>query len=195
MSPKTSGQFKEIRADKKQLIIDTALNLFANKGYHASSISMIAKEAKISKGLMYNYFDSKEALLREIFEDFIRIIMDLMNPNHDDEITTEEMRDFLSSYFQLVEQNHLYWKLYFQLSVKSEIFDLLVNDFYSEQMEKTQRLINRYFSERFKEPEIEISLFFSMLKGFALDYLHSYKTYPQSKIEGFKKKMFEMFLR
>ena len=64
MSPKTSGQFKEIRADKKQLIIDTALNLFANKGYHASSISMIAKEAKISKGLMYNYFDSKEALLR-----------------------------------------------------------------------------------------------------------------------------------
>ncbi|HOE38972.1 MAG TPA: TetR/AcrR family transcriptional regulator [Bacteroidales bacterium] len=195
MSPKTSGQFKEIRADKKKLIIDTALNLFANKGYHASSISMIAKEAKISKGLMYNYFDSKEALLRAIFEDFIRIIMDLMNPNHDDEITTEEMRDFLSSYFQLVEQNHLYWKLYFQLSVKSEIFDLLVNDSYSEQMEKTQRLINRYFSERFKEPDIEITLFISILKGFALDYLHSNKTYPQSKIEGFKKKMFEMFLR
>ncbi|MDY0315337.1 MAG: TetR/AcrR family transcriptional regulator [Bacteroidales bacterium] len=195
MSPKTADQFEEIRADKRKLILDTALNLFANKGYHASSITMISKKAQISKGLMYNYFESKQALLREIFEDFIRIIMNLMNPDHDDEITTEEMRDFLSFYFKLIEENQVYWKLYFQLSIKKETFEILINDSYSEQMQKSQRLIKRYFAERFDNPDIEISLFTSILKGFALDYLHSNANYSQEKIEAFKKRMFEMFLR
>lgn len=61
--PKTSEQNKKIKEQKREIIISTALNLFADKGFHNTSMEQIASHAKISKGLIYNYFESKDALL------------------------------------------------------------------------------------------------------------------------------------
>ena len=66
--PRTKKQFEEIRKSSREKILSVALELFAKKGYHATSISQIALKAKISKGLMYNYFASKEKLLNEIIQ-------------------------------------------------------------------------------------------------------------------------------
>ena len=66
MSPRTPKQFMEIREEKKTLIMDVALEHFANEGYFTTTINHIARHAGISKGLMYNYFESKEELLTEI---------------------------------------------------------------------------------------------------------------------------------
>jgi AcrR family transcriptional regulator len=56
MCPKTVVQNKIIRQEKKDLILRTALIVFAQEGYHASSVNKIADKANISKGLIYNYF-------------------------------------------------------------------------------------------------------------------------------------------
>jgi len=61
--PRTEKQFEEIREFRKAMIMDVALELFANEGYYPTSISKIASKAGISKGLMYNYFKSKEVLI------------------------------------------------------------------------------------------------------------------------------------
>ena len=53
--PKTKEQFEEIRNKSKAAIIEAALELFANNGFHNTSITQIAKKAGVSKGLMYNY--------------------------------------------------------------------------------------------------------------------------------------------
>ena len=74
MSPRTEKQFEEIRVSKKALIQETALELFATKGYHSTSISMIARTAGISKGLLYNYYESKEDLLNEMLSSHDRNI-------------------------------------------------------------------------------------------------------------------------
>ena len=66
MCPKTVIQNKIIKEEKKDLILRTALKVFAQEGYHASSVNKIANKANISKGLIYNYFESKEDLLRNI---------------------------------------------------------------------------------------------------------------------------------
>lgn len=66
LSPRSKIEFEQIRKDSKQKILDTALKLFGTNGFANTSISMIAKEAGISKGLMYNYFDSKDQLLEAI---------------------------------------------------------------------------------------------------------------------------------
>ena len=83
MPPRTEKQFKEIRKDKKKIILDTSLELFAEKGIHSTSISMIAKKAGISKGLLYNYFDSKEELLKEIVFSGMNEIFNLFDPDKD----------------------------------------------------------------------------------------------------------------
>ncbi|PLX21155.1 MAG: hypothetical protein C0599_08290 [Salinivirgaceae bacterium] len=53
---------------KKEKIVDAAITLFGENGFHNTSISQIAKNAGVSKGLMYNYFESKEELLKYIFD-------------------------------------------------------------------------------------------------------------------------------
>lgn len=48
---------------KRQQLIDTATELFAANGYHATGIDLIAEEAKVSKKTMYSHFRSKEELI------------------------------------------------------------------------------------------------------------------------------------
>ena len=64
--PKTKEQFEEIRNKSKAAIIEAALELFANNGFHNTSITQIAKKAGVSKGLMYNYFKGKNDLLEAV---------------------------------------------------------------------------------------------------------------------------------
>jgi TetR/AcrR family transcriptional regulator, fatty acid metabolism regulator protein len=55
--------------DKRTLILDAAVRIFARKGYHAARVGDIAEEAGVAHGLLYHYFDSKEELLESIFRD------------------------------------------------------------------------------------------------------------------------------
>ena len=115
MSPRHPDQFKQIREEKKALILETALKLFAKNGYHSTSISKIANEAGISKGLLYNYFENKEDLLKHIFNNVIDKIMNKLDPNHDSIITTEEADQFFESFFDTLVKNPEEWKLFYQL--------------------------------------------------------------------------------
>lgn len=53
---------------KKQELKQAAIKLFADQGYHHTSIQQIAKTATISKGAFYNHFDSKEQLFIELMK-------------------------------------------------------------------------------------------------------------------------------
>lgn len=58
-------QVKE-QQDKRNLILDAALYLFSERGFHATTIDMIAEAASVGKGTVYLYFSSKEELLGEL---------------------------------------------------------------------------------------------------------------------------------
>jgi TetR/AcrR family transcriptional regulator, cholesterol catabolism regulator len=54
--------------DRRDQIIDAAMQVFAQKGFVRATNKDIAREAGITTGLIYYYFESKEALLRAIIE-------------------------------------------------------------------------------------------------------------------------------
>lgn len=54
--------------DRREQIIDAATHVFARKGYSNATNKDIAREAGITAGLIYYYFESKEALLYAVFE-------------------------------------------------------------------------------------------------------------------------------
>src|SRR5438093_9194390 len=62
--------------DKRRLILDAAVRVFARKGYHSSRVGDIAEEAGVAHGLLYHYFESKEALLEAVFRDTWSTIVD-----------------------------------------------------------------------------------------------------------------------
>lgn len=55
--------------DKRRLILDAAVRVFARKGYHTCRVGDIAEEAGIAHGLMYHYFASKEEVLATVFRE------------------------------------------------------------------------------------------------------------------------------
>ncbi len=57
------------RTDKRALILEAAIKVFARSGYHGSRIADIAAEAGIAYGLVYHYFKNKEEVLSSIFEE------------------------------------------------------------------------------------------------------------------------------
>lgn len=54
--------------DRREQIIDAAMRVFAQKGFSGATNKDIAHEAAITPGLIYHYFDNKEALLNAIIE-------------------------------------------------------------------------------------------------------------------------------
>jgi TetR/AcrR family transcriptional regulator, fatty acid metabolism regulator protein len=53
--------------EKRKLILDAAIRVFADHGYHGSRVADIAEDAGVAHGLLYHYFSSKEEVLHTIF--------------------------------------------------------------------------------------------------------------------------------
>lgn len=66
MSEKTEERARK-GVDKRRLILDSAVKVFADKGYDGTRISDIARDAEIAYGLVYHYFKNKEEILDTIF--------------------------------------------------------------------------------------------------------------------------------
>jgi AcrR family transcriptional regulator len=54
-------------ADKRRVILDAAVRVFARRGFHTCRVSDIADEAGVAYGLVYHYFSSKEEILDTLF--------------------------------------------------------------------------------------------------------------------------------
>jgi TetR/AcrR family fatty acid metabolism transcriptional regulator len=55
-------------ADKREMILRAAINVFARKGFFNAKVADIAKEARIADGTVYLYFKSKDEILHSIFD-------------------------------------------------------------------------------------------------------------------------------
>lgn len=53
--------------DKRRMILDAAVRVFARQGFHTCRVSDIADEASVAYGLVYHYFSSKEEILNTLF--------------------------------------------------------------------------------------------------------------------------------
>lgn len=71
--------------DKQQAILDAALKLISENGFHGTPMSKIAKQAAVSAGIIYHYFDNKEALIADLYQtikrEYITHIAQGLDPN------------------------------------------------------------------------------------------------------------------
>jgi AcrR family transcriptional regulator len=203
MSPRTQEQFEEMREERKALIMNVALEHFAKEGYHKTTISHIARHAGMSKGLMYNYFTSKESLLFEIIMRSVNEMYSDFDRNKDGYLTEEEFEFFIRRLFMMMKEKKTFWRLIFQLVMQNEVREKLVNMFPSSGifMEENKIIPDQAFLNsivttltdyfiRKKEKEKsdydtyrELNLFTLMLKGFALSYV-----YTDDNDEGYHEK-------
>lgn len=193
MSPRTPRQFEEIREEKRAHIMNVALEHFSNVGFHATTISHIAKHAGISKGLIYNYFNSKEELLTGIINRSLTEVYQYFDPNRDGYLTGEEFELFIRKAFNLLREKRQFWRLLFGIMLQRGVYENLFNSKIGtikigtvplkEFSENMLFQMTDYFRRKQEikgpgyDPVIEMIMFTNAMKGFALTFIFSDQLY------------------
>jgi len=181
--PRSSEQFDDIRKQKKKLIMDTALELFAENGFHATSISQIAKKAGISKGLTYNYFKSKDEILDQIVKTGFDSIYSHFDLNHDGVLTTEEFKYFIRKSLDVISDNKRFWKLYTMLLMQSDLAESVIKK-YSDSSASINQTIKKFIeSKGSKDPEGDLMIISSLLKGATMFIISAPDYFPAKELE------------
>jgi TetR/AcrR family transcriptional regulator, fatty acid metabolism regulator protein len=78
MSSGASAPRAKASADKRRVILDAAVRVFARQGFHACRVSDIADEAGVAYGLVYHYFASKDEVLDTLFLERWNVMLELI---------------------------------------------------------------------------------------------------------------------
>jgi len=192
MSPRSKKQFEELREEKKALIMDVALHHFANHGYKATTINHIARHAGISKGLMYNYFRSKEELLSDIIDKSVKELYEYFDMNKDGYLSDDEFEYFIRRMATVLNEKQNFWRLFFQVLMQNEVRIHFLNTFLGTEtllrsaqnykegsfISRIMTMIRDYFVRKKEtrgpdyDPFLELNMFILTLKGLALTYIY-----------------------
>ena len=180
--PRTTEQNEQIRAETRAVIINSAMRLFAQKGYATTTTRNIAAEAGLSVGLMYHYFDSKERLLQAVFDHVMarideRLIAVMQNSPPDDLLA-----NLLKAIFDLLASEPEFWALFYMLRTQPAIMVVLGDAF----RERTAHLRNCFVEELAKRdrdnPALEAYYLYSVVEGAIQQYLLDPGNYPLTEI-------------
>jgi len=99
-------KFLNLNPEKQDRILNSALKEFAQKGYQNASTNEIVKEAEISKGLLFHYFNNKKDLYLFLHDHFIDIFMEEIHAkiNWTEKDIFERYRDIARLKFQVYQK-------------------------------------------------------------------------------------------
>lgn len=191
MSPRTKEQLTEIRQKSKENIENIALELFALKGYHATSISQIAEKAGISKGLLYNYFESKEHLLDSVITKVYDEIMQIaqMSENLPAEKQIEQM---IIRTIDHLKKNTTFWRLFIFLVYQSDVQKKLKEHYEKLRDDYTNFVVKLFEEIGSKNPEMEAMMLGTLFDGIGLNYVTAPDGYPIDKMSDY---LIEVFVK
>lgn len=105
------------KEQKRDAILDAAIRVFAERGFHGSRISDVAKEAGVAEGTIYLYFKSKDDLLLSIFSRRVGAFVKALRVEVETkESPVEKLRTVVGYHFQ-----HLYRDPYLAQVIQIEL--------------------------------------------------------------------------
>ncbi len=183
MAPRSPEQFAEIRELRKHQILEAALHVFAEDSYHGSSMAAVAKKAKISKGLIYNYFKSKEEILVSLVIDVFDEVMDQMDLNLDKPLDKDGFIKVIEKSVDEVVKNPQRWKLYMSLSFQPDVTPILM----AQMLPKIQPFmvaVNNYFMGKgYEDPMTMMRYYSAVLDGVQMHILMDPDNFPVEKVK------------
>jgi len=183
MSPRSKQQFADLRKDRRQAILDAALTVFANSGYHSASVSMIAKEAVVSKGLMYNYFESKEAVLLTLVNDLFDMMVTKLKVTPDEVLTRERFIEIIEISIDIAVQEPERWKLYMSLAFQPEVTPLLMETMMPKVMPFMMSMSQYFQTKGYEDPVAAMRYFNATLDGVQMHALLDPDNFPVEKVK------------
>jgi AcrR family transcriptional regulator len=182
MSPRTKEQLEIIREGRSKEICESALQLFASKGFQNTSIREIAEEAGISKGLIYNYFDSKEDILRTIINTLFDTMMERFGFLEMQEMSDEEYIDFVNLSIDIVLEDLNHYRLWFAVFTQPQVMSLVMDDLW-ERVGPIMKLMLEYYEKKgFEDPVAQMRFASAIIDGIQMHIMLDPDNYPVEKV-------------
>ena len=180
--PRTAEQNEQIRQATRTAIVEAAMTCFAQNGYAHTSIRQIATQAGVSTGLMYHYFESKEALLEAVFENCMGILSGVLVDAYRQAEPGERIVSLLRAMFAMLEEDREFWAL-FQLLRSQPAIAVVLGD----ALRGWTRRLRNLFTVELRgagraEPEIDALILYSLIEGTIQQYLLDPDEYPLSTV-------------
>lgn len=180
--PRTPEQLETIRAESRERILEAALRLFARQGYAATSVRRIAEEAGVSQGLLYNYFEGKEALLRAMFERSTTDVEQSLSEAETGAAPQERIERLVRSAFAIVGEHLSFWRLSYQLRMQPGVLEGL-EEATTAWTEATRARIERLLGGAgVRDAAIEARVLFAAIDGAAQHFALDPEGYPVEQV-------------
>ena len=85
-------------AEKRRVILDAAVRIFARQGFNQCRVSDIADEAGVAYGLVYHYFRSKDAVLDTLFLERWTVLLDVIRDLDGQSLSAREKLGAIASF-------------------------------------------------------------------------------------------------
>ncbi|HBH05788.1 MAG TPA: hypothetical protein DDX92_04200 [Flavobacteriales bacterium] len=157
MTPRSPEQFEKIREESRQKIAHSAVELFTEKGYDTTTIQQIATHAEVSKGLIYNYFESKEDIVLYIVNGMLALFDDMMKGIDDKEhmSPSERLKNLIDAVCDELESGHEWMRWMIPLAFRKNQFGF-VTDIIEMKIKSAIAHMRSLFKElEYEEPEKE----------------------------------------
>jgi AcrR family transcriptional regulator len=162
------------KRDRREDILRASLHLFAEKGFHGTSMRDIAREADITEGLIYHYFASKRDLFRAIIEEhsFLPLLRTL--PDLAGQLDLRALLIVLArGFFDVLRQNTELVRLLLQeVQVFPEEKEAFFADAVGESISELAQVLETRMNSRARsqvDPQVASRLFFNSLLAFFVE--------------------------
>ncbi|MEQ8556156.1 MAG: TetR/AcrR family transcriptional regulator [Cyclobacteriaceae bacterium] len=182
MSPRSKQQFEELRASSTAKILSAALELFGTIGFQATTISRIAEKAGVSKGLIYNYFDSKEALLKTMIEELAKEGDKVMTISKSDD-PTAMLESMIRGAIGWLRDHEKQNRLIMSLITQVDQFDFVQEMANTKMIEFLEILSDLLKKINFPNYRTEARILATLFDGIGMQYLVLKQDYPLDEIE------------
>jgi AcrR family transcriptional regulator len=192
MAPRTTAQFEAIREKSREKIILAAMELFSRQTYHNTSVADISKQAGVSKGLIYNYFTTKEDILNGILDYQFAIGDQMVAETRAAGTAREELRHLIGQVFRFLHQQALISRMLIPLALEMGKFDF-INEVIDRKMRDYLGLLVQIFKEmQYPDPEMEAWTLGVLFDGISLDYNVMGDRMPLDRMEQYLYKKYNV---
>lgn len=180
----------------REKILQVAFGLFSTYPYHRVSVEEIAKNAGVSKGGLFHYFDSKYILAIEAFKWYIENqFKKFQVPKYQEKTTPEQqLRDIIDYSIDVLVQDVQFAGFIFNLAHEAyeagEDPDVMMN-FFKEYVDMIQGI---YTKMKVKNPRMKALLLMATLDGYGMYYMFLNQLDEKVDIKKLKHELYRMFI-
>jgi AcrR family transcriptional regulator len=140
--------------------------------------------------LMYNYFSSKEELLKAIFNEIMSEMMQLFDPDQKGMSDRKDLLQYLDRFFRHLKSNIILWKMYMAIFSQPAV-QLILKEEILEASQKPLKMIEVYFKKQgYKKPFVEVAFVSTLFSGVVIEYIGDPENYPLDQI---RKKILNLY--